>query len=208
MNFPLPVRAVATAAGTAGTWCSPGWTSTAWPGGCACRPAWWRKPSAAGRWGGTTCLPVLVLRPSARTGHCPFLEGSGCAVHPARPLACALYPLGQSIDPVTAKTEYFPQLPLCGAPAPGRTLADYLENSGVIQRAGTDASWSVECTRISGMLTAAGGREHPRFLPAVRRVERALYYDYSTGDEFYPQFRANLEKLYPVLQALLAAKSE
>lgn len=158
--------------------------------------------------GETTCLPLLVLRPSARTGHCPFLEGKGCAVHPARPLACALYPLGQSIDPVTAKTEYFPQLPLCGAPAPGRTLADYLENSGVIQRAGTDASWAVECTRISEMLTEAGGREHPRFLPAVRRVERALYYDYSTGDEFYPQFRENLEKLYPVLQALLAPKSE
>ena len=90
----------------------------------------------------------------------------------------------------------------------GADPGDYLENSGVIQRAGTDASWAVECTRISEMLTEAGGREHPRFLPAVRRVERALYYDYSTGDEFYPQFRENLEKLYPVLQALLAPKSE
>lgn len=153
--------------------------------------------------GQSTCLPVLVLRPSARTGDCPFLEGDGCAVHPARPLACALYPLGQSIDPDTARMEYYAQLPLCGTEAPGRTLADYLQGAGVTERAGTDASWAVECTRLSDLLRQAGGREHPRFLPAVRRVERALYYDYSTQDEFYPQFRENLETLYPVLQTLL-----
>lgn len=153
--------------------------------------------------GQTSCLPVLVLRPSARTGHCPFLEGDGCSVHPARPLACALYPLGQSIDPDTAGVEYFPQLPLCGAPAPGRTLAEYLEQAGVTERGGTDASWAVECTRLSDLLRQAGGREHPRFSPAVRRIERALYYDYSTRDEFYPQFRENLDILYPVIRRLL-----
>lgn len=155
--------------------------------------------------GETSCLPVLVLRPVSRTGDCPFLEGDGCAVHPARPLACALYPLGQSVDPDTARVEYFPQLPLCGVSAPGRTLADYLEQSGVTGRAGTDASWAVECTRLSDRLKKAGGREHPRFAPAVRRIERALYYDYSLRDEFYPQFRDNLETLYPILDKLLKA---
>lgn len=153
--------------------------------------------------GSATCLPVLVLRPSARTGDCPFLEGDGCAIHPARPLACALYPLGQSIDPDTARIEYFPQLPLCGTDAPDRTLADYLEHAGVTERAGTDASWAVECTCLTDLLKAAGGREHPRFAPAVRRIERALYYDYSTRDEFYPQFRENLDILYPVVHKLL-----
>ncbi len=153
--------------------------------------------------GNKSLLPILVLRPSARTGDCPFLEGDGCSVHPARPLACALYPLGQSIDPDTARVEYFPQLPLCGTAAPGRTLAEYLEHSGVTERAGTDASWAVECTRLSDLLRAAGGREHSRFAPAVRRIERALYYDYSTRDEFYPQFRENLDSLYPVLRKLL-----
>lgn len=153
--------------------------------------------------GAASCLPVLVLRPSARTGDCPFLEGDGCAVHPARPLACALYPLGQSIDPDTARVEYFPQLPLCGTAAPGRTLAEYLDHAGVTERGGTDASWAVECTRLSDLLKTAGGREHPRFAPAVRRIERALYYDYSTRDEFYPQFRENLDTLYPVIRRLL-----
>ena len=74
-----------------------------------------------------SCLPALRLTPDPKTGNCRFFEGSACAIHAARPLACALYPLGQSIDPVTAQIEYYVQTPLCGARAgEGRTLNDYL----------------------------------------------------------------------------------
>ena len=62
-----------------------------------------------------TLLPAVVLRPNARTGNCPFFEADACTIHAARPLACALYPLGQAIDPATAAMEYYVQLPLCGA---------------------------------------------------------------------------------------------
>ena len=52
-----------------------------------------------------SCLPALCLTPDPQTGHCRFFEGNACTIHDARPLACALYPLGQSIDPVNAKIE-------------------------------------------------------------------------------------------------------
>ena len=48
-----------------------------------------------------SCLPALRLTPSPETGDCRFLEGGACVIHEARPLACALYPLGQCIDPDT-----------------------------------------------------------------------------------------------------------
>lgn len=54
-----------------------------------------------------SCLPALRLTPDPKTGNCRFFEGSACTIHAARPLACALYPLGQSIDTVTAQTEYY-----------------------------------------------------------------------------------------------------
>lgn len=74
-----------------------------------------------------SCLPALRLTPDPKTGNCRFFEGSACTIHAARPLACALYPLGQSIDTVTAQTEYYVQTPLCGARAgEARTLQDYL----------------------------------------------------------------------------------
>lgn len=62
-----------------------------------------------------SCLPALRLTPDPKTGNCRFFEGSACTIHAARPLACALYPLGQSIDTVTAQMEYYVQTPLCGA---------------------------------------------------------------------------------------------
>ena len=46
--------------------------------------------------------------------------------------------------------------------------------------------------------------DHPHFAAAVKRVERALYYDYELGDDFYPQFQQNIEILQPLLEKLLA----
>jgi len=150
-----------------------------------------------------TCLPALCLTPDPVTGNCRFLEGGACLIHPARPLACALYPLGQSIDPDNAMVEYYAQTPLCGAAAERQTVADYLKNAGVTQRQGVDVRWAVECTRLSERLRAAGGREHPHFLPASRRIARALYYDYTIRDEFYPQFQKNMADLWPILEKIL-----
>ena len=129
-----------------------------------------------------SCLPALRLTPDPKTGNCRFFEGSACTIHAARPLACALYPLGQSIDTVTAQTEYYVQTPLCGARAgEARTLQDYLQDSAVLDRAGVDARWAIVCTQLSHRLQAAGGTDNPRFSAAVRRMERALYYDTSSA---------------------------
>lgn len=150
------------------------------------------------------CLPTLRLTPDPKTGNCRFFEGNACVIHEARPLACALYPLGQSIDPVTARTEYQPQLPLCGLCAEGRTLQDYLEDAAIPERAGIDARWAVVCTQISEQLLASGGANNSHFMTAVRRIERALYLDYDLGDDFYPQFQLNTEALFPLLGRILS----
>ena len=109
-----------------------------------------------------TLLPAVVLRPNARTGNCPFFEADACTIHAARPLACALYPLGQAIDPATAAMEYYVQLPLCGTRVSAqeqRTLQNYLDDAAITARAGIDARWAVVCTQLSDKLQQAGGRE-------------------------------------------------
>ena len=105
---------------------------------------------------------------------------------------------------MTAQTEYYVQTPLCGARAGEvRTLQDYLQDSAVLDRAGVDARWAIVCTQLSHRLQAAGGANNPRFSAAVRRMERALYYDYELGDDFYPQFCQNIEILMPLLDRML-----
>ena len=68
---------------------------------------------------------------------------------------------------------------------------------------GIDARWAVVCTQLSDKLQQAGGRENPRYLPAARRIARALYFDYSIQDDFYPQFNANTQALWPLLDKML-----
>ncbi len=69
-------------------------------------------------------------------GRCGFLTPIGCAVHPARPLACRLYPLGLESGP--GGDEVFaplPRHPACqGGESPalaGAALAAYLASQGV-----------------------------------------------------------------------------
>lgn len=155
-----------------------------------------------------SCLPTLRLTPDPLTGNCRFFEGNACVIHEARPLACALYPLGQSIDPKTAQIEYRAQLPLCGGCSEGRTLQDYLEDAAILERSGIDARWAVVCTQLSQQLRAAGGAAHPHFATAVKRMERALYLDYDLSDEFYPQFQHNLAILQPLLTRILATTTQ
>ena len=149
-----------------------------------------------------SCLPALRLTPDPKTGNCRFFEGSACTIHAARPLACALYPLGQRIDGVTGAVEYIAQTPLCGVAASGLTLREVLQNAGVTDRAGVDARWAVECTRLSRLMQAH--REHPHFAPAARRAAKALYFQYTIRNEFYPQFQQNMADLWPILDRLFA----
>lgn len=152
-------------------------------------------------------LPTLCLTIDPATGNCRFLEGGGCAIHAARPLACALYPLGQTIDPVTAQVSYCAQQPLCGAAVAAgdsATLQGYLKQSGIAERVGADVRWAVVCTEISALLQTAAGANHPHLATAVRRAEKALYFDYALGDEFYPQFQQNTAVLLPLLRKILA----
>ena len=84
-----------------------------------------------------------------------------------------------------------------------RTLQNYLDDAAITARAGIDARWAVVCTQLSDKLQQAGGRENPRYLPAARRIARALYFDYSIQDDFYPQFNANTQALWPLLDKML-----
>lgn len=153
--------------------------------------------------GGETLLPTLRLAPRGKKGDCPFLEGGACTVHAARPLACALYPLGQCIDLDAGTVEYFVQTPLCGARPGQRPLSACLRDAGVTDRSGIDVRWAVVCAGLSRQMRQAGGEQAPHYRTAVRRIARALYYDYSLGDEFYPQFCENTRALPELVARIL-----
>lgn len=66
-------------------------------------------------------------------GRCGFLTGSGCKVHPRRPLVCRLYPLGRATDGAgDEKFALFPKEEGCEAEfGTDGTIEGFLESQGV-----------------------------------------------------------------------------
>lgn len=152
--------------------------------------------------GAVSRLPVLRLAPvRAERNNCPFLTGGRCAVHEARPLACALYPLGQTISLPDGTVSYFLQPAACGEPIPGGTLAQHLEDSGVKAREPADIRWAAACLSLSEWLRETPLTPLARKI-ALRRAEKALYFHYRLDAPFLPQLEENLAALRRALLPL------
>lgn len=138
-------------------------------------------------------LPVLRLAP-VREEHnnCPFLTGNRCAVHEARPLVCALYPLGQEIS-AQGKVRYYFQATRCGGQLYQATLADYLEGQGIREREPLDIRWAQCCMELEQETPAWEEAFHPVILRRFQtKLCEALYYHYDLSLPWLPQLEQNL----------------
>lgn len=94
---------------------------------------------------------------------CVFLGPEGCTVHPDRPLACRLYPLGRYV--AADGSETYAQLPghpesagIFGAPdalAPADTVGAYVDSQGVQRYHHANAKYFDLFQRLVKLLTAA-----------------------------------------------------
>ena len=155
--------------------------------------------------GSVSLLPVMRLAPrDDRSRSCPFLWNDRCSIHEDKPLVCALYPLGQSIEK-DGHVEYFLQpIDCCGRIFEAR-LSDYLTGVGIRQREALDVEWAFTCMRLTRKMKAlreSGGL--PVLKAAQNHARRALYLDYDPAQPFEPQFQKNLEALECRLEKLSA----
>ena len=151
--------------------------------------------------GPDTGFPALRLRPRKDTGGCPFLVNGRCAVHDARPLACALYPLGQTIALPEGTVSYFMQAAQCGERVSEQTLARFLTDSGITEREPIDIRWAEVCTEMMGWL--ASRAPSPLQLKFIcRQMEKSLYFAYDRTAPFLPQFEGNVKALRRKLASL------
>lgn len=143
--------------------------------------------------GSVSHLPVLRLAPvKEEHNNCPFLDGNRCAVHEARPLVCALYPLGQEISP-TGQVCYYLQETHCGGEVHAAALADYLAEQGIEAREPMDVRWAQCCMALERRVS----RWETLFQPVVLRrfrtkLREALYYRYDTALPWPEQLESNL----------------
>ncbi len=148
-------------------------------------------------------LPVVRLKPiKNEKSSCPFLYKSHCAIHEAKPLVCALYPLGQQID-TDGTVEYFQQPTSCGGQVFQAKVKDYLALYSIEQREPLDVDWALTCMELTDRVKSLEQTANPiRVRVLGRKIYQALYLDYDWAQEFAPQFAANKEKLFAALAEL------
>lgn len=143
--------------------------------------------------GKESLLPVLRLAPRKDDGNnCPFLYQNRCAIHDAKPLACALYPLAQEIS-AEGQISYFLQPVDCGGQVFQARVKDYLALYGIDSREPEDAAWALTCMKLEHR----AGQWQTCFEPVLLRrlyqkLTEALYYSYDLEKPFHSQLDENL----------------
>lgn len=147
--------------------------------------------------GSISRMPVVRLEPRADDDNCPFLWQNRCTVHDAKPLVCALYPLGQTIE-LNGNITYFVQDTGCGGPRLQFRLKDYLDSFGIRDREALDLQWARLNLGLSKRLRTAAERQNVSKLAlkvARRRIAHALYLDYDFQKPYEEQLAQNLRSL-------------
>ena len=146
--------------------------------------------------GSVSHLPVLRLAPvKEEHNNCPFLNENRCAIHEARPLVCALYPLGQEIS-LEGKVSYYFQSTRCGGQVYRATLADYLAGQRIQEREPMDVRWAQCCMQLEQEASRWEAAFHPVILRRFQaKLCEALYYCYDVNLPWLEQLEKNLDWL-------------
>lgn len=163
--------------------------------------------------GQTSRLPIVRLKPRGSIKRCPLLKDRKCSVHRAKPVVCAMYPLGRSIRMESDK--YFPEQienvdiqyimnPVeCGDRSETHTVREWLEEFNLPIRDESFIQWQKTISTVRSRIHEMEPIYSDRCMELVwSLVYAALYLNYDMGREYDEQFRMNSEKLIETLDQL------
>ena len=166
--------------------------------------------------GDASRLPIVRLKPSGPEKVCPLLRDRRCIVHKAKPVVCALFPLGRGTS--MTKTDggietsdrfqprYFVQPASCGTPDHTQTVRSWLEQFGIPAEDEFHKLWTEAITIISEFLRSMEAREITEKTMELcwNAAIFGLYMNYDPKNELIPQFRENAVKLLAVFNDISA----
>ena len=146
-----------------------------------------RLPSAKG--------PPITADMREEDGVCTFMGDNGCVLGSMKPGCCSLYPLGRAAELSSGKITYFMQPVDCGAKDEEHTPREWL-GEGFADGEEFFLKWNTTIGRISEKMRQIfnGGTFGAAIASkAAEMLAEPLYLDYSTDEEFTPQFEKNVQ---------------
>jgi len=141
-------------------------------------------------------LPVVRVLPRPPEACCPFLRNRKCAVHPAKPILCRVFPLAKVVKCVGSKPGYyFNEMPSCKHGDGPVTIREWVGNAASEESDRAATGWVDSVFYITPLLENINLNLNQR-----SRIFKAMftywYLMYNVKLEFTPQLKDNTDSLY------------
>lgn len=163
--------------------------------------------------GSDSQMPIMRLKPRGSIKRCPLLKDRKCSVHKAKPVVCAMFPIGrcvpaESYDKKTksiTKVDYIFTDPGCGDDSENHTIREWFNEFGIPLDDVFFRKWMSFFIRLATKFRDAEPNTAPGVMQKAWDITLVkMYLDYDLNKDFMPQFEENadfiinLMKLMPV----------
>ena len=160
--------------------------------------------------GPTSRIPVITLRPVGKDDRCPLLRNNKCSVHRVKPSVCGMFPLGRYIafgkddfgkkELNCGEVKYLLQPIECGDKSETHTVREWFGDFDVSLEDTAFVHWNQAMSVISMKLKELEMQLDMMVMMSLWLTVRiALYENYTSTEEFLPQFDANVEDVIKLL---------
>lgn len=149
----------------------------------------------------TSKLPYVYIKPVGQEEVCPFLQKKKCIIHKAKPVVCAIYPLGRLISLENMKVEYIIQPTHCGNGQESYTVREWITKFGF----GDDDEFFLLYQNVIMILANFIIEYEEKLTPSTINnlyytIKSYLYLEYDIKQQFLPQFKNNVHKLKLIIE--------
>lgn len=153
--------------------------------------------------GPSSGLPLVRIKPIGGDDTCPFLRKKKCIIHKAKPVVCAIYPLGRFVKPEKMELEYILQPISCGNKNESYTVKEWLSKFGYENDEEFFLSHQNTMNFLAIFLNENKEKLQPHAINNIHYlISSLLYLEYNTSKDFLPQYNNNIEKLKIIIEDL------
>lgn len=161
--------------------------------------------------GGTSRMPIVRLKPQGSVMRCPFLKDRKCSIQDAKPVVCAMFPIGryvrvpkdQVMEESIPETLYLFSDPGCGDTSESHTVREWLASYGIPLQDPFCSRWQQVLLTVGGYIQKIEKNSSPFIMEKIwSLVFQILYLEYDREVDFMPQFMENSELILNQMKTL------